>query len=216
MSPSATATAVPTGTPPRMVALCTVSVDEWTRTLLDLLPRGVVWPRDPGTTLEAFWQAIADAMVAIQTRDCALVDEAYPCGAVELLPEWEQELGLPDACTQGGTWTIAERQAFVCAKLAAQGGQSIDYFLWLASLYGFHIQIVEKIPWRMGCTTLCDARVGIPPMWWQVITPGGPTTPVLECVIRRAAPAGSTVSFLYQVVRAKWNIGLWNLDGWNR
>jgi uncharacterized protein YmfQ (DUF2313 family) len=208
-------TDVPADTPPRRAALCVLSVEDWTRTLLDLLPRGVVWPREPGTTLEAFWMAIADGMVAIQTRDCALLDEAYPCGAVELLPEWERELGLPDECTQG-TWTIAQRQAFVCAKLAAVGGQSREYFIFLASLYGFTITIKEHWPWRMGCTTFCDARVGVPPMWWQVITPPDPNSAVLECVIRRAAPAGSIVSFLYTVRAALWNIGLWNIDGWNR
>jgi uncharacterized protein YmfQ (DUF2313 family) len=212
MSLETSAPAVPTGTPPRVVAACVLSVEEWTRALLDLLPRGVVWPREPGTTLEAFWQAIADAMVAIQTRDCVLVDEAYPCGAVELLPEWETELGLPDECTQG-TWTIAQRQAFVCAKLAAQGGQSRAYFIWLASIYGFTITIVEHWPWRMGCTTFCDARVGVPPMWWQVIATSVDCT-VLECVIRRAAPAGSIVSFICHRP-ALWNIGWWNIDGWS-
>ncbi|HEY7034685.1 MAG TPA: putative phage tail protein [Thermomicrobiales bacterium] len=203
---------VVTGVPPRVAASCVLSVDEWTRTLLDLLPRGACWPREPGTTIEAFWMAIADAMLAIQTRDCALLDESYPCGAVELLPDWERELGLPDECTQG-TWTIAQRQAFVCAKLAAQGGQSRDYFIYLAALYGFQITIVEHWPWRMGCTTFCDARVGVPPMWWQVIATALDCT-VLKCVIRRAAPAGSTVSFICRRP-ALWNIGLWNIDFWS-
>jgi uncharacterized protein YmfQ (DUF2313 family) len=200
-------------TPTEAAALCVLSVEEWTRTLLDLLPRGIVWPREPGTTQEAFWTAIADAMVAIQTRDCDLAAEAYPCGAVELLPEWEHELGLPDECTQG-EWTIAQRQQFVCAKLAAQGGQSRAYFLELAALYGFQISIKEHWPWVMGCTTFCDVRLGVPVGWWQVIMPC-PLSPVLECVIRRAAPAGSIVTFLCTNRRALWNIGLWNLDGWN-
>src|SRR5215468_4616731 len=80
--------------PPDVVALCVLSVDDWARTLVDLLPRGIVWPRDPETVIWRFWMAIGDAMVAIQTRDCALLDASYPCLPGDLLPEWMATVGL--------------------------------------------------------------------------------------------------------------------------
>jgi uncharacterized protein YmfQ (DUF2313 family) len=224
-----------TGLPPDVVALCGIPVEELRDNLLDLLPVGPVWPRMPETTLARFWLAIADSMLALRKRDCDLLAESYPCGAVELLEDWERVLGLPDECTVDGDWPLAVRQGFVCAKLAAQGGQSIAYFVALAASYGFTIKIVEHAPWRMGCTDICDAHVGVPPSWWTVICVNLPVlhagvgcwflgepicvvegADVLECIIRRAAPAGSTVTFSFPktLPKAVWDTGIWNFDAW--
>jgi uncharacterized protein YmfQ (DUF2313 family) len=225
---------VPTGTPPAVVALCGLTVDDWTRTLLDLLPRGIVWPRQPDTILARFWTAIADEMVAIQARDCDLLAESFPCGSNELLPDWERLVGLPDECTAGTDWPLTVRQAFVCAKLAAQGGASRAYFIALAASYGYAITITEHFPWRMGCMSFCDARMGVPVGWWTVNCASLPVShatvgcwrmgepicvivgaDVLECVIRRAAPANTIVTFSYTLVPAFWNSGRWNFDAWS-
>jgi uncharacterized protein YmfQ (DUF2313 family) len=224
---------VPTGTPPSLVALCPLSVDEWTRTLVDLLPRGAVWPRDSATVLWRFWMAIADAMLAIQARDCDLLAESYPCGADELLEDWERVLGLPDECTQNVAWPLTSRQAFVCAKLATQGGQSRNYFIALAAAYGYTISISEHEPWRIGCRDFCDCYMGQPVCWWTVECASLPVhhatvgcwylgellcvvqgADVLECIIRRAAPANSIVTFKYTITKAAWNGGRWNFEAW--
>jgi uncharacterized protein YmfQ (DUF2313 family) len=237
MSPDAYAMPAPipaSGVPPEVAAACLLSVEEWTRTLLDLLPRGVVWPREPGTIQEAFFLAIADAMVAVQTRDCDLLAESYPCGAEELLADWERVLGLPDECTGAQDWPLEARQAFVCAKLAAQGGQSRSYFIELAAAYGFTISITEHEPWRMGCRDFCECYMGEPVCWWTVECASLPVThatvgcwylgepictvhgaDVLECIIRRAAPANTIVTFAYTLVKAGWNTGRWNFDAWS-
>jgi uncharacterized protein YmfQ (DUF2313 family) len=220
--------------PPPVVALCDLTVDDWTRTLVDLLPRGAVWPRDPATVLWRFWMAIADEMMAIQRRDCDLLAESYPCGAVELLPDWERVLGLPDECTDQQDWPLTSRQAFVCAKLAAQGGASRNYFIELAAAYGYTISITEHEPWRIGCRDFCDCYVGEPVSWWTVSAVSLPVThstvgcwqmgedicvvhgaDVLECIIRRAAPANTLVTFAYTLISAAWNTGRWNFDAWS-
>src|SRR5262245_35338319 len=139
------------GLPASVAADCGIPEDEWTRTLLDLLPRGPVWPRDPDTVLYRFWAAVAVEAMRIQARDCDLLAEAYPCGAAELLADWERVLGLPDECTLGGDWTLTQRRTFVCAKLAAPGGQSRAFYVALAASYGYTITIVEHWPWRIGC-----------------------------------------------------------------
>jgi uncharacterized protein YmfQ (DUF2313 family) len=221
---------------PAVAALCGLTVDDWLRAFVDLLPTGPVWPRDLETTLVQFFGAPAEEMVRVLGRDCDLLDEAYPCGGdSELLPEWERLLGLPDECTQdiADEWPIAMRQAVVCAKLAAQGGQTIAYYIELAAIYGFTITITEHTAWIMGCTSFCDARVGTSPHWWTVSCAGLPVShqtvgcwrlgepmcvvqgsDVLECIIRRAAPAHTFVSFNYTLHRAHWNSGRWNFDGW--
>lgn len=204
-----------TGMPPAVAAQCGISEADWTRMLMDLLPVGAAWPRDPDTTLMRFWSAVAIEPTRIQGRDCDLLAESYPCGAVELLDEWEAAVGLPNECTELLTLTVAERQALVCAWLAMQGGQSIAYFEWLADLFGYTITVEEHFPFRVGaaqagCTTANDC-----PFWWTVSVSDVPrTTPragctrageppcgsgasVLECLIRLFAPAHTTVTFRY-------------------
>jgi uncharacterized protein YmfQ (DUF2313 family) len=206
---------VPPGLPPDVAAQCGITADDWTRMLVDLLPVGAAWPRDPDTTLVRFWSAVAIEPTRIQGRDCDLLAESYPCGAEELLPDWEQAVGLPNECTELIDWTVAERQALVCAWLAMTGGQSIAYFVWLADLFGYTITIQEHFPFRTGTAHAGCAALTNCPFWWTVTVAGTPrTTPragctrageppcgtgasIIECLFRMFAPAHTTVTFRY-------------------
>ena len=205
------------GSSPAVAALCTLSLEEWTRAICDLLPVGAAWPRDPETTLVKFWSAVAVESTRIQARDCTLLSEAYPCGSVELLPEWENLVGLPNECTEGLELTIAERQALVCAWLAMQGGQSRAYYTWLAALFGYEITITEHIPYQVGTAEAGCTFAGDTTFWWTVTVHGVPLTlptagcigageppcgsgaSILECLIRATAPAHTVVTFNYPV-----------------
>lgn len=194
---------------PEAAALCGLSADDFHALLIDLLPRGPAWPRIAGTVLWNFWFVPADEYAAVMASDCHLLAESYPCGAVALLPEWEATVGLPDVCTQA-YWPVPvdQQQELVCAKLAARGGQSRAYFIALAAAYGFTVTITEHPPWRLGLERLCPTGgagaigpVGACQFWWAVnVQAVGPFEPaVLECVIRRAAPAHTVVTFTYDV-----------------
>jgi uncharacterized protein YmfQ (DUF2313 family) len=205
----------PAGSSPDVAALCALSADDWTRAIVDLLPLGAAWPRDPETTLVRFWSAVAIESTRIQERDCTLLAESYPCGAVELLPEWETLVGLPNECTQGLDLTLAERQALVCAWLAMQGGQSIAYYTWLAALFGYTITIDEHPPSQVGTAEAGCTFAGDTWFWWTVNVIGVPLTlptagcigageppcgsgaQILECLIRATAPAHTVVTFNY-------------------
>jgi uncharacterized protein YmfQ (DUF2313 family) len=189
---------------PEAAALCGLSATDFHALLLDLLPLGAAWPRIADTVLWNFWFVPADTYAAVHASDCTLLAEAYPCGAVDLLPEWEAMVGLPDVCTQDA-WPvpIAQQQALVCAKLAARGGQSRAYFIALAAAYGFTVTITEHPPWRLGRDHLCPTGgsgaigpVGACQFWWEVtVVASGPVDPaVLTCVLQRAAPAHTVVT----------------------
>lgn len=205
---------------PEIGALCGITAEDFHGLLMDLLPRGAAWPRIPDTVLWRFWFVPADEWALIHLSDCKLLKESYPCQSEtnDLLPEWLDMVGLPDECTMD--WQpppIPIQRQMICAKLSARGGQSIDYFVALAKAWGFDITIREHFPWRMGCTSLCDARPGGCAYWWQVFCPYVPTPPgaaVLECVIRRSAPAHTLVTFVYGTTPAVWDYGVWNLDSW--
>lgn len=205
----------PTGIPVAVAALCGLDVEAWTRLALDLLPVGAAWPREPDTTLARFWSAVAEERVRIHARDCALLAEAYPCGADELLPEWERMLGLPNVCTARLTLTAAERRALVCVWLALRGGQSAAYFVWLAAIFGYDATVTEHFPSRVGLASAGCAPLGIRPFWWVVTVygiprtipragrtqvgepPCGPVAALVECLVTLFQPAHTLVTFRY-------------------
>jgi uncharacterized protein YmfQ (DUF2313 family) len=240
---------------PAMAALCGLTVDDFHALLMDLLPRGAAWPRIPDTVLWRFWFVPAGEYTRVHESDCKLLDESFPCGATELLPEWAAMVGLPDECTEQ-PWppTITVLRALICAKLAARGGQTPAYFIALAAAYGFTITITEHRPWTIGCAPLCEGTtVGDPGYWWTVHAPYLPIhfitlgcwnlcdplftamgASLLECIIRRAAPAHTIVNFSYTgqappeppsppppppppppALPAVWNRGRWNIDPWS-
>lgn len=136
-----------------------------------LMPRGLVWPRDP-TSVQA--QVIAGLAPTWQRHTAAnnqLLVDAFPATAVELLPEWEATLGLPDPCA-GESPTLQGRQQQVVARLTNSGGQSIPYFVAYAKALGYTVTVTEFAPFRAG-----QSRAGQPTgtqdwfFTWQINAP---------------------------------------------
>jgi len=196
-------------------ALCGLTAADFTQQALDLLPPGLAWPREPGSTLANFWSVMGDQMADEHERGCVLLNtESFPCASVEMLGDWERVLGLPDECTPAGQ-SLVERQLAVCQKLAARGGQSKAYFIAIAAAAGFTIEIIEHFPSRVGRDSVGCATTGACPYWWTVKVIGltavqaragcnvagdpfcsFPNFDALRCVIARAAPAHTIVTFL--------------------
>lgn len=196
----------------------------WTFTRADfrsalqaLLPRGRVWPRDPGTVQAQVLDGLA-ASYERQTADAAaLLVDAFPLTTTQLLPEWEASLGLPDACT-GPAVGLAERRMRVVSKLVDTGGQSRTYFIGLAASLGyFGCTITEFAAFTCGsacAAPLNTADVGWPHAWRLDVPVDAGTydftaasgcdeairawgSSVLECVLTRAAPAHTHLLFAY-------------------
>lgn len=106
-------------------------------------PRGIAWPRDPNTLQGKLRASLTPELERVDQRIQELLDELDPRTTVELLPDWERMLGLPDNCGGIVPTTLAQRRQVVITKLRAIGGQSKQYFIDLAALYGFDIEIVE-------------------------------------------------------------------------
>lgn len=189
---------------------------DFERQVAHLPPPGRAWPRDPGTVMGAIWSAIGEAVWGAHQRAITLLErEANPGRAVELLGEWEADLGLPDPCTPLAA-TLSQRQAAVLAKVRSQGGQSIAYYISVAQAMGYTVTITEFHPFRLGFSVFGDALLGA--AWqfaWQITVPtatvtrfrfglsafGEPfwtvDTAELECRIRSLAPAHTIVLFSY-------------------
>lgn len=163
-------------------------------------PHGQAWPTLPGTLLAALHGALADDAAFVTAAAWNFLDvEAYPGTANLLLPDWERIFGLPDPCTPLNP-TLAQRQAAVLARMAAQGGQSQNYFAAIAALLGFDATIETYTPSWAG-TTVAGDPVQAPDVLfiWTVQVAAGGTGDrgQLECTIQSLAPADTSVTFSY-------------------
>lgn len=180
-----------------------------------LLPRGRAWPRDSDAIQAQTLSGLASEFANVANRGSALIVDAFPASTEELLPEWEDALGLPDPCA-GPAPTIADRRAQVVARFASGAGQSVPYFINLAMLLGYTITIIEYAPFRFGINHFGDPMCGV--AWANAWTVRNPTiTPsffqfglsafgdffadwgntVLQCEFARLKPAHTTVNFQY-------------------
>jgi len=194
------------------------SVPAWTAGDLlsafqQLLPRGRAWPREPAAVQTQTLATLMPTFQRLTARAANLLVDAFPSTTVELLPEWQATLGLPDPCA-GPSPALAQEQAQVVARFIAGGGQSIAYFTAFAATLGYDITITQFAPFRVGVSTVGSPLYG--DAWafaWQVNAPnvtvdffvvgnsqiGSPlqafTNTVLECELARLSPAHTTVIF---------------------
>ncbi len=133
------------------------SAKDYLGALQALMPRGRVWPRDIEATQTQLLLALAQVYERSDGRSRQLLVDGFPQSAVELLPEWEATLGLPDSCG-GAPDSITERQARLVVKLQEPGGMSKGYFLNLAMVLGYaDVTITEFGPTNCGMT--CEVAV---------------------------------------------------------
>jgi len=189
-----------------------------------LLPPGAAWPRDEDAVLTRLLDALAAGLAAGDGRARALIEEADPLTALELLPDWERAVGLPDPCSPISD-TIRERQLAVARKIAGIGGQSRPFFVQLAALLGLEVEIEEHPPFSTASEV--DRPLFGSADWPHAFTvralppseASGDPAPLrsawlttasgvderirsfgsedLECVVARARPAHAQVIFAY-------------------
>lgn len=189
---------------------------EFQRALIDLLPPGLAWTRDPDSILGRILGAMGDGLARAQGRAYTLVTvEADPRHTIQLLADWEQSCGLPDPCA-GPAQTIPERQAAIVARLTDLGGQAPADHVALAASLGYAITITQFSPTcadqaRAGDEVTGDAYAG----WFRVNAPlttlrlaqsdlaraGDPLgtfgNQQLECALTRAVARGIKIIFAY-------------------
>ncbi len=179
------------------------SREDYRAQLVALLPQGAAWPREAQGTLDGLMDALAAEFERLDGRAEVLAAEVDPRAASELLGDWERAYGLPDGCVAAEPTPDGRRLA-LHQRVAALGGQSKSYFVGLAALLGYEAEIGTYRPSRVAFS-LPRSLAGLP--WafaWRVDVWGpvemGDLTPVyasvdLECVVQRAKPAHTVVSF---------------------
>jgi uncharacterized protein YmfQ (DUF2313 family) len=188
---------------------------EFQTALQALLPPGVVWPRETGSALGQILQGVAVTAARLRARADALLVDAFPATAYELLPEWEAALGLPDPCA-GPAPSLQQRRGQVVARLTARGGQTPAYFIERAAQLGYTVSIRQYAPSRLGTMRMGDRmRHAAWAHAWAIRAPSTTVRPfrmgqsglgerfrswgnaVLECELRSVAPAHTIPLFQY-------------------
>jgi uncharacterized protein YmfQ (DUF2313 family) len=192
------------------------SAEQYQSELLQLAPSGFAFSREPGSYVANTALAWAQEMARLSQRvDALMLNETDPRQTIELMPEWQRMVGLPDPCT-GPLATIDAQRAQLLARLdPTLRGQSIPVIMRLAASFGYPITITEPQPYT--CDSSCDDPIYDQRWAWAwFVNSAAPTsvfdkscdddcdTPLawwnnalLQCEIRRRAPSDTTVIFTY-------------------
>lgn len=189
--------------------------NDFLRAFQRLMPRGRVWPTEDDAVQTKVFSGLNAVYGRISSRASYLLVDSFPGTTLELLPEWEATLGLPDPCA-GEAPTIQQRRAQVVARFANSGGQSAAYFIQFAANLGYTVTITNFSPARAGQSRAGQPDNGV--AWayaWRINAPlntvvrarAGYTTAgeplgawgnaVLQCEITTIAPAHTVPIFSY-------------------
>lgn len=109
---------------------------------LKLMHRGRAWARDSKSNLHKFTASLMPTFTRLLNAASAMPVDTNPGTTVNLLPEWELTLGLPDECL-GAAQSFGQRQAMVKARFQAEGGQTVHYLERIASNLGYPVTVEE-------------------------------------------------------------------------
>lgn len=176
--------------------------DHYRQQLKALLPPGRAFSRETNTDIHRLLDGVAQEFARIDARGDDLLIEAIPTTCIELLPDWERVLGLPDGCLPRDGSIVARRQA-VLAKLNAIGGQTAVYYIGLADSLGYPGARVEEFHPFTANSECIDFLYSDP--WCFVwilhvpqLPPGNAASDrALECLIARYRPAHTHVIVRY-------------------
>lgn len=190
------------------------SVAQWGDVLIQQLPVGRAWPRDPETFLPKYALGFANRLAEVELSADQLFLEMRPETTVQLLPEWEIYLGLPECNVTAQTFE--QRRAAVVEKYHRKGGLATWQIEFIAAALGYDVKVYEQWPHHVlrdvtypiyPDSTRFVLRVdviGTPEDLFtvldDVLTPlRGQSSLILECVLNRLKLAGFYYDFNYEV-----------------
>ena len=172
-----------------------------------LLPSGPAWSPEAGTVLDLLLDALASQMAGVDSAGVNLLDEIRPPTTVDLLPDWERVVGLPDICSVLGS-TITVRRASLLEKLVTKPTLNASEFVRIGRTFGVEIVVEEHDQTRADAIMGLDTTNGKWRfVWWisiptsadvvRLTTLSTVKTPFrsvgrnteMECRLQNAAPA---------------------------
>lgn len=185
----------------------------------ELLPRGPIWKRTPGSTLDAVLYALGREAARADARINQVLEEADPRTSVEELARWFDDYGIPSACLEAIADPSQEQmRQELLAKITSNLGLTAAFFESLAGTLGYQAKVTtftehdvnddvehplyEK-QWTtvmtLGITIRANGNAEYLDVTWGADEPLARWgNALLECVIRALAPAHVYVIFMYE------------------
>lgn len=195
-----------------------MSSDDYRQQLTALLPPGPAWEPEVDAFPEALLAGFATGLAAAHTRADELVNEADPLTVHELVPDWERVMNLPDPCL-GPSPALEDRKRAIRQRFAELGGQTPARYVQIAISQGYaNARVIERRAPRFGRARFGRSHFGTwaaQHMWtlyagerlsggrrfgvsyWGERFGANPAQ-ALECLVRRAAPAHTLETILYE------------------
>jgi uncharacterized protein YmfQ (DUF2313 family) len=200
--------------------LANAGLDKYKGIIRRLFPVGWAWRPDVGTVFEKLISSLAVEPCRVEERANVIPEELDPRTTFEMVDNWERLLRIPDECTPEGDPGLSERRQRILQKLTTGGGQSPAFYKLIAQQLGYDVDVIEVInfeSFKVGKSRVGDAlhntdawqytfmvkapaalvryfRVGQSTVGERLVLIENET---LECVIRRYAPAHTTVLFSF-------------------
>jgi uncharacterized protein YmfQ (DUF2313 family) len=190
-----------------------IAAEAYARMLKALLPRGVLWNLEDGSTISRVLLALADELARIDARSEDLIREIHPPTTLELLADFERVYGLPDPCL-GEDQSTAQRVASLVQKVTSMGGQTAAYYISVAAILGFTITITEfsshdveddvedpisgddwNFAWQVNAPLDTVIEITVEDTVEDPLATFG--NDQLECVLEALKPAHTTIIFAY-------------------
>lgn len=187
--------------------------------IMSLFPSGPAWDDARAGNIGDLCIAMADELSRVDYRAQQLAVDWLPSQAIELLPDWERALALPDNCFPDQFQTLEQRQLAAVEKFTRLGLQTPAYYVSLAEQLGYNIEVEEFFPFSAGSGTAGTAVVDEDWAYtWKVKILGteivigdfqiGRSTvgealrqwgnSLIECAINKQKPAHTVVIYSYE------------------
>lgn len=176
--------------------------DDYREGLRGLLPPGPAFDPELQPDVAQLLASLAPELARVDLALDGLQLEMNPATISALLTDWEDYLGLPDACIVPGSQTLEQRRQAVLDKLTASGAPQVAYYCRLARQAGVTVTIEEFSPARVGPTVTGDFLYGDGWPWaWVASAPlaayGTADAAIMECRLRLEAPEYTDVEIGY-------------------
>ena len=158
------------------------------------LPRGLIWHRKRGGTLDAILYALSKEAARVDARARAVIEESDPRTSIEELQRWFDDHGIPSECVAAiADPTLEQMRQELLAKVTVFSEHDVEHDVeapladerWLPV---FTVGITIDV--SSGYSELVpDWTVEEPLARWG--------SSLLECVIRALTPAHVEVLFMY-------------------
>ncbi|HGE8484770.1 TPA: YmfQ family protein [Serratia marcescens] len=120
------------------------SVTEWQDAIQQNMPRGRAWPRDETADLTALIRGVSHRLNRLEINADLLLAEMRPETTVQLLPEWENYLGLPECNIPNNDFL--SRRAAVVEKYHRKGGLAPWQIENVAKALGYSVEVKQILP----------------------------------------------------------------------